>query len=591
VNRASIGTVLLEPGSTVGGRYQIVRLLGRGGMGEVYEAVQLQLARRVALKTIRSDLAGQAELMARFRREAESAAALGHPNLVQVTDFYAPATPGEAPFLVMEMLDGATLAHLLEREPRLDPARAAFIGVQILSGLAAAHRAGIIHRDVKPANIFLQSTTAMRDLVKVLDFGVAKLALDAASVARVTTHAGQVLGTLAYMAPEQASAGASIDARTDLFGVGATLFHALSGVRPFDATEPGGARTPLARLAPWVHRDLAAIVERALERSPDARWSSAEEMAAALQPFASSAGPSMRAAAPAFETARDRGGWDPSAVGRLEAPTGGGSSAVAPTGYSSAGVTDPSVFSPRDATLLGHGARAPSGVGAHAPPGAMPYAPPIGGGLPGAPYGSAPAAAYGAPGNGAPGYGAPGYGAPGYGAPVPPGYGAPGYGAFVPGSRAMPGYGAPHGAGRPWWLIAVAVVALMAIVPYVLSFVLVRRATDPDTIATNVEREVLKQPKQPCPAPDQCTQSQKVHDLTYPLCTRKLPSLSPYKPGEMVLAGADSRIALVRTDLGGGRYVVRFLTQQADVTLADEQIAGRLCRAGRRASDGQETAP
>jgi hypothetical protein len=142
-------------------------------------------------------------------------------------------------------------------------------------------------------------------------------------------------------------------------------------------------------------------------------------------------------------------------------------------------------------------------------------------------------------------------------------------------------------ANKPWWLLGVAAVVVLAVVPYALSFLMVRRATDPDTIATNVEREVLKQPKQPCPSPDRCTQSREAHDLTYPLCSRKLPQFSPYKPGEMVLAGKDSRIALVQTDLGSGRYVIRFLTAQKEDTVDDEQITGRLCRAGSRAGGGQ----
>lgn len=517
-------------------------------MGEVYEAQQVQLARRVALKTIRADLAGKPELMARFRREAESAAALGHPNLVQVTDFHD--APGDVPFLVMEMLDGATLAAVLEQESRLDPARAAFIGVQLLAGLAAAHRAGIVHRDVKPANVFLQSTTAMRDLVKVLDFGVAKLALEATHGAKAMTQAGQVLGTLAYMAPEQAVGGASVDARTDVFGAGATLFHALSGVRPFDATEPGGGRTPLERLAPWVHRDLAAVIERALARSPDARWPSAEEMAAALQPFAASANASASANANAgagaganASAAPRHVGWDPSAIGRLEAPTGGPPpTGYAPTGYSPTGFA-PAGHAPTGYSPTGYG------VSASAPAGAVPYGP-------------------------------------------PPGMGPPPAVPFVhaPPTHAPP-YAAMHAvhprASRPWWLIIVGAVVLVTLVPYALSFLLVRRATNPDTIATNVEREVLKQPKQPCPPPDQCTQSREANDLTYPLCTRKLPKFSPYKPGEMVLAGESARIALVQTDLGGGRYVIRFLTAQKEETVEEEQIAGRLCRPGSRAGSGQ----
>jgi serine/threonine-protein kinase len=411
---------VLDSGTLVGDsshpsrRYQIVRVAGRGGMGEVYEATQVQLGRRVALKTIRADLASRPELLARFRREAEAAAALGHPNLVQVTDFQA--NPGEPAFLVMEMLDGETLADVLARDGRLEPARAAFIAVQLLSGLAAAHRAGIVHRDVKPANVFLQSTSVMRDLVKVLDFGVAKLVLEATPGATAMTQAGQVIGTLAYMAPEQATSGAAIDGRTDIFGVGATLFHALAGVRPFDATEPGIGRASLSRIAPWIDSELAAIVERALQKSPDARWPNADEMAAALQPFTSGAG-GARVSSPSAAPTVDRSGWNPAAIGRLEAPTGGGSSfggapergvptAYAPTGYAhqgyapTGGVGDPSLFAPRDATLLGHGARAPAahvapppvdvppppftprgmyggpgpGVGASAPAGAVPIA-------------------------------------------------------------------------------------------------------------------------------------------------------------------------------------------------------------------------
>ncbi|HSO39487.1 MAG TPA: serine/threonine-protein kinase, partial [Labilithrix sp.] len=379
---------MLTPGSLVGDpsrRYQIVRAVGRGGMGEVYEAIQVALGRRVALKTIREDLSERAELLARFRREAESAAALGHPNLVQVTDFQQ--NPGEPPFLVMEMLDGTTLKGVLEESGRLEPARAAFIGVQLLSGLAAAHRAGIIHRDVKPGNIFLQSTTAMRDLVKVLDFGVAKLAIESAPPgAAAMTRVGEVLGTLSYMAPEQGAIGGPIDGRTDVYAVGATLFHALAGLRPFEATEPGGVRAPLSRIAPWVHRDLAAVVERALERAPEARWPSADAMAAALQRFASAAAPAPPAGSSAKgDTAPAGGGWDPSAIGRLEAPTGGStfgrSSSQPPAGHTTfdprqalgnapTAYADASVAAPPYAAAP---AAAPPMVSSAAPIGAVPY--------------------------------------------------------------------------------------------------------------------------------------------------------------------------------------------------------------------------
>jgi serine/threonine-protein kinase len=546
-------------------------------MGEVYEALQVQLARRVALKTIRADLASRPELIARFQREAESAAALGHPNLVQVTDFQA--LPGEPPFLVMEMLDGATLADVLAAEGRLDPPRTAFIGVQLLAGLSAAHRAGIVHRDVKPANIFLQSTTAMRDLVKVLDFGVAKLALDATPGAKAMTEAGQIIGTLSYMAPEQMVSGAAVDARTDIFGVGATLFHALSGVRPLEATEPGGGRTPLDRIAPWVSRELAAVIERALQKSPDARWSTGDEMAAALQPFAGGPVVSAAPSSPAVGGAPKAAGWNPAAIGRLEAPTGGGSSfdsssGYANTGYANAGATrggDPSMYAgPRDATLLGHGARAP---GHHvAPPAFTPGPPPFASVASYGPVPVGPAVSASAP--------------PGM-VPIamPQGYGPPNgnpYAQQSPYMQPPPHMFAPPRASKPWWLIIVAVVVLAGGLPYFASFIAYRNATNPDTIATNVEREVLKQPKQPCPQGDQCTQSRQEHGLTYPLCSRRSVQLSPYTPGELVLAGEDSRIAIVNGDLGGGRYTLRFLTGQTEATVSDEQIAGRLCRAGGR---------
>jgi serine/threonine-protein kinase len=578
---------VLSPGSILGEpsrRYQIVRAVGRGGMGEVYEATQVQLARRVALKTIRAELASKPELLARFRREAESAAALGHPNLVQVTDFQA--NPGEAAFLVMEMLDGTTLAHVLESEGRLDPARAAFIAVQLLSGLAAAHRAGIVHRDVKPANIFLQSTSVMRDLVKVLDFGVAKLALDATPGARAMTQAGQVLGTLSYMAPEQAMSGAAIDARTDIFGVGATLFHALSGVRPFDATEPGGGRTPLERIAPWVHRDLAAVIERALQRSPDARWSTADDMATALQPFAvAAAAPSSPSAPPAAPGSAPRAGWDPAAIGRLEAPTGGSSfgassfgapppspafapTASLPTGYAPTGFAPPgsgptaSGYSP---TGFGSQTPPPPGVSASAPPGAVPLAMP--------PYG---------------------YG--GYGQPPPPAMpsamqSGP-YASYPPGQlqpqMPMHMHGAPpRRSGPPWWIFVVVIAALGVLTPYAFSFFAIRNATNPDTIATNVEREVLKQPKQPCPQLEQCKVTTEEHGLTYNTCTNGLPSSSTYRVGEMILGGDDKRIAIVTGELGNKRHRVRFLTAKQESELGDDDIIGRLCRPTSRLGSGQ----
>ena len=524
---------MLSPGSLVGDpsrRYKILEAVGRGGMGEVYEAIQVSLGRRVALKTIREDLTAREELLVRFRREAESAAALGHPNLVQVTDFQHNA--GEPPFLVMEMLEGATLKDVLEGSGRIEPARAAFIGIQLLSGLAAAHRAGIIHRDVKPGNIFLQSTTAMRDIVKVLDFGVAKLAMEAAPPgAAAMTRVGEVLGTLSYMAPEQGALGGRIDPRTDVYAVGATLFHALAGLRPFEATEPGGVRAPLAKIAPWVHRDLAAVVERALERSPEGRWPSADAMATALQPFASAPAPAPAAAS---DTARAGGGWDRSAIGRLEAPTDGGSAyRASPPLHSSLGSRAGASAPPLP----------PPMVSGAAPAGALPYHGPSAAPL---------------------------------GPPMPMMPMQP-FGGYVQ-SPMRP----PTPAHKPWWILAVVVVVIGGAAPIAMSLLAVRRATDPSAIATTVDREVVKQPRTPCPAPDACTLAREANGLRYSLCTRKLPQLNPYKPGDFVLGatGSEQHIGVIMTEVSGRQYSIRFLTSQNEISISEDEIVGQLCTPG-----------
>ncbi|MEO6418406.1 MAG: serine/threonine-protein kinase, partial [Polyangiaceae bacterium] len=207
-------------GSVLGGRYRIVRRMGAGGMGAVYEALQEDLNRRVAVKVLHPHLALDADLVQRFKREAQAAAALGHPNIVHVTDFQV--NPGEQPFLVMEYLTGKSFRELMKEETRLPAKRAAFIATQVLSALAAAHEANIVHRDIKPDNIFLSSTSAMKDLVKVLDFGIAKLLKP--SDEGPLTMAGTVLGTLSYMAPEQAR-GEVVDHRADLYALGCIMFE------------------------------------------------------------------------------------------------------------------------------------------------------------------------------------------------------------------------------------------------------------------------------------------------------------------------------------------------------------------------------
>jgi serine/threonine protein kinase len=272
-------------GSVLGGRYKIIRLMGAGGMGAVYEAIQEDLNRRVAVKVLLSHLALDPDLVGRFKREAQAAAALGHPNIVHVTDFQVNA--GEPPFLVMEYLTGKSFRQLMNEEKRLAPKRAAFIATQVLSALAAAHDAKIVHRDIKPDNIFLSSTSAMNDLVKVLDFGIAKLLRETEE--GPLTMAGTVLGTLSYMAPEQAR-GDVVDGRADLYAVGACMYYAISGRRPLEAPDRNDLQAaiqatepqPLALVCPEIDPRLGKIVDRALRKDPSDRFPTAQEMAEAI---------------------------------------------------------------------------------------------------------------------------------------------------------------------------------------------------------------------------------------------------------------------------------------------------------------------
>ena len=227
---------IIPSGTLLGGRYRVGALLGQGGMGAVYEGMQEGLDRRVALKVLHAHLSGEKELLGRFQREARAVATLGHPNVVQISDFQV--NPGEPPFLVMELLHGESLRALLKRTGPLPPERVAYIFSQVLAALEAAHAKDIVHRDIKPDNIFLSSTSVQADLVKVLDFGVAKVLRDGDKDGKLT-HAGFVVGTLSYMAPEQAM-GEELDGRADLYSVGACMYLALTGRKPFDApTTPG----------------------------------------------------------------------------------------------------------------------------------------------------------------------------------------------------------------------------------------------------------------------------------------------------------------------------------------------------------------
>ncbi len=266
-------------------------MLGEGGMGAVYEAVQEGLARKVALKVLHPHLSHVEELRGRFAREARVVAMLGHPNVVQINDFQT--NEGEPPFLVMELLHGENLRDVLKRSrtpsrsARLPSERVAYIAVQVLSALDAAHKQGIVHRDIKPDNIFLERTSVQSDIVKLLDFGVAKLIGEEEDGLKLT-RAGLVVGTLSYMSPEQAS-GDELDGRADLYSLAAVMYLALAGRKPFEgATTEALVRAIMTERPARLECDetLSDIVIKALSKRAADRYASAAEMACVLRPFA-----------------------------------------------------------------------------------------------------------------------------------------------------------------------------------------------------------------------------------------------------------------------------------------------------------------
>ena len=274
----------LHAGQWVGERFRIIRLLGEGGMGAVYEAEQVGLDRHVALKVMHPHIASAPGFAERFQREAQVLARLRHPGSVEVYDY---GLDQGLLFLAMEQVSGETLETLVQREGPLDAARAVGLVVQVLEVLEAAHALGIVHRDLKPANLFLEPHP-QGERVKVLDFGLA--ALEGPENARLTQE-GMAVGTPGFMSPEQMR-GLPLDGRSDLYAVGCVLYELLAGVAPFPSmpsAEMAVAHlykpvTPL-RLVRWglsVSEPLEAVVMKALEKLPAARPADATAMRQAL---------------------------------------------------------------------------------------------------------------------------------------------------------------------------------------------------------------------------------------------------------------------------------------------------------------------
>jgi serine/threonine protein kinase/tetratricopeptide (TPR) repeat protein len=275
-------------------QYEILEPLGAGGMGEVYRARDAQLGREVAIKVLPDHLASDPDVRARFDREARAIAALSHPNLLTIHEFTA---SGDTPFAVMELLEGETLRRRMAAGP-LPWRESLQIIDAVAEGLAAAHAKGVIHRDLKPDNIFLTSA----GVVKILDFGLAaRMAVDPASASEVTaaqTVPGMVLGTIGYIAPEQLK-GLPPDARSDLFSVGCVLFEMLAGRLPFSGQtiQESIAATlrdpipPLPLLIPPAPPELARLLERCLSRPIERRLGSARDLALAVEAILQGSGP------------------------------------------------------------------------------------------------------------------------------------------------------------------------------------------------------------------------------------------------------------------------------------------------------------
>jgi len=274
----------LQPGTIIEGKYRINRMLGKGGMGAVYEGENERIHRRVAIKILHTEVSDRADVVQRFEREAQAAGRIGSAHIVEVLDLGSLPT-GER-FMVMEYLDGESLGARLKKRERLTPQEFAPILHALLEGLASAHEAAIIHRDLKPDNVYLVNAKNQQDFVKILDFGVSKFTAAENDLGKTST--GMIMGTPYYMSPEQVRAE-KVDGRTDIYSVGVIVYLAVTGKLPFRATrftelamkittqpyEPPESIVPL-------DPQFAAIIHKAMHRERDGRFQTTRDFQAAV---------------------------------------------------------------------------------------------------------------------------------------------------------------------------------------------------------------------------------------------------------------------------------------------------------------------
>jgi serine/threonine-protein kinase len=281
-------------GQVLLGKLKLVRLLGQGGMGQVYEVEHLITRHRRALKIMHARYAESQETIARFIREAGVAGTLKTPHVVETYD--AGQLEDGSPYVLMELLRGEPLSGLLDSPAPLPAGRLVGIVCQVLEGLCVAHEAGIVHRDVKPDNIFIGRDERHQERVRLLDFGISKFTQGTVDYAGTLTSDGAMMGSPFYMSPEQASGAKAVDERSDLYAVGVILYEGLARRRPFDAMSlpalvikiHSGDHVPIQEAVPALAPGLGDIVERAMQVDRTLRYASARELLAALVPYADS---------------------------------------------------------------------------------------------------------------------------------------------------------------------------------------------------------------------------------------------------------------------------------------------------------------
>lgn len=293
----------LSTGDIIDGKYRIVRLIGEGGMGAVYEAENMRIHRKVAIKVLHSGVAQTGEAVSRFEREAQAAGRIGSEHIVEVLDLGN--LPSGDRYMVMEFMDGDALSGRIRTRVRLTPSEIYPIMHQLLEALAAAHGAGIIHRDLKPDNVYLlKSRGGKADFVKLLDFGISKFNQLSGDSGFSMTRTGAVMGTPYYMAPEQAKGARDLDHRVDLYAAGVILYEAITGEVPFNADTFNEllfkivleAAKPVEQVVPNMDPNFAAIVNKSMAREPSQRFQTAREFQQALEQWAAGAGPQFAAA-------------------------------------------------------------------------------------------------------------------------------------------------------------------------------------------------------------------------------------------------------------------------------------------------------